>query len=160
MTRPRSPAYKPQPPQRNTARSRRLGGVLVAALCAPLACATPTPSRASPVPSAAAETTDSTLFELPTWTNEGPPREVVRLTENSQLKVAAIALRRGTPLPTHSVDDPVTIHVLRGSGELLAGEERSQVAPGSIVFLGPEVPHALTPSDNEFVVLLVHYLKR
>ncbi len=160
MTRPRSPTHSPRPTQRTKTRQRRLGGVLLTALCASLACATPAQTQASPEPSAPAETADSTLFEMPNWTNEGEPREVVRLTENSQLKVAAIALRRGTPLPTHSVDDPVTIHVLRGSGELLAGEERSQVGPGSIVFLGPEVPHAMTPSDDQLVVLLVHYLKR
>lgn len=160
MTRSRSPAHNPRPTQSSKATPRRLGGVLLTALCASLACATPAHTQASPVPSAAAETAYSTLFEVPSWTNEGEPRQVLRLTENSHLKVAAIALRRGTPLPTHSVDDPVTIHVLRGSGELLAGEEHSQVGPGSIVFLGPKVPHALTPSNDKLVVLLVHYLKR
>ncbi len=99
-------------------------------------------------------------FELPPWTNEGPPREVQVLAEDSQVKVAALALRRGTPLPTHAVAERVSIQVVAGRGDLTTGSSTAEVAPGSFVLLGPEVPHAMAPSGDGLVVLLVHYLKR
>lgn len=114
----------------------------------------------APTPHEQAQATSQLPFELPAWTNEGPPREVQVLAEDSHLKVAAVALRRGTPLPTHAVAERVSIQVVEGRGALLAGSSTSEVGPKSVVLLDPEVPHAMTPADDELVVLLVHYLKR
>lgn len=106
------------------------------------------------------QATSQVPFELPAWTNEGPPREVQVLAEDSHLKIAAVALRRGTPLPTHAVAERVSIQVVEGRGALMAGSSSSEVGPKSVVLLDPEVPHAMTPADDGLVVLLVHYLKR
>jgi quercetin dioxygenase-like cupin family protein len=95
---------------------------------------------------------------VPPWTNEGADREVEVLFEEDGLKISAIALRRGTLLPVHAVDTTISIQVVRGAGELTAAGSTLSVEEGSIVILGPEVPHAMTPASDELVVLLVHYL--
>jgi len=105
-------------------------------------------------------TVENGLLALPTWTDEGPPREVHVLAENDHLKVAAVALRRGTPLPIHTVPERITIHVVRGRGELTTGPSSASIGPGSLALLEPNVPHAMTPADQEMVLLLVHYLKQ
>ena len=117
------------------------------------------PRGDSATPTASAQTLASTAFELPAWTNEGTPREVEVLAEDERVKIAAVALRRGTPLPTHAVAEAVSIQVVHGHGSLRAGTGTSSVGPESIVLLDPKVPHAMTPADDALVVLLVHYFK-
>ncbi len=102
----------------------------------------------------------SVLRSLPQWTNDGKPREVAVLLETDELKIAAIALRRGTTLPEHTAASAVTIQAIRGGGTMAAGASSHALRPGDIVTLAPDVPHSLTPRDEDLVVLLVHYLKR
>lgn len=109
----------------------------------------------------AATTTPKTgsalALELPNWTNEGPAREVQVLFQDGSSKVAAIALRRGTPLPEHNVDSRISVQVLRGSGELSVSGATIPVQTGSLVIVGAQAPHAMQPATQELVVLLVHY---
>lgn len=96
---------------------------------------------------------------VPAWTNDGRPRQIEILEERPNVKVAAIGLRRGTALPTHRAASPVTIQVLRGAGEFELGDERFDVTEGSVVYVGANLAHAMTPKNDALVVLLVHYLK-
>lgn len=116
--------------------------------------------RTEPVAAATAEPAIAplTTLTIPDWTNEGSDREVEVLMNAGGLKVAAIALRRGTELPVHSVDSRVSISVLRGAGTMTVDGQAIAVAAGSVLVLGPAVAHAMTPSGQELVVLLVHYL--
>jgi len=157
-----TPTQTPHRPLRSSA--SRLLTLLFALSTGALACSvkadTSPPGAAAATQPEQAQTASQLPFELPAWSNEGPPREVQVLAENSHVKVAAVALRRGTPLPTHAVAEPVSIQVVEGRGALTAGSSSSEVGPKSVVFLDPEVPHAMTPADDELVVLLVHYLKQ
>ena len=96
-------------------------------------------------------------LELPTWGAEGPKREHEVLFEGEGMKIAAIVLRGGTELPEHTAEAKVSIQVLRGSGELIAGERTREVGPGSVVVLEPSLPHAVKPAGAELMVLIVHY---
>jgi quercetin dioxygenase-like cupin family protein len=112
-----------------------------------------TPSAAT----AATSVEPVVAFELPDWSEEGPKREHEVLFEGDGMKIAAIALRGGTELPEHTADAKVSIQVLRGSGQLSAGERMQEVGPGSIVVLEPSLPHAVKPAGEELMVLIVSY---
>ncbi|MFO7567584.1 MAG: hypothetical protein R6X02_33375 [Enhygromyxa sp.] len=98
-----------------------------------------------------------TAHEIPAWTNEGPGREVEVLLESPGLKIAAIALRRGTELPVHSVESRISITVLQGAGLMTVEDQSFALEPGAVVVLEPSVAHAMTPADEQLVVLLVHH---
>lgn len=118
-----------------------------------------TPATAVPAePAAAPAAGPMALVAIPRWTNEGPDREVEVLLEEDGLKIAAIALRRGTPLPVHSVGSRISIQVVHGAGELGVDTSSIPVEAGSLVVVEPEIPHSMTPAHEELVVLLVHYL--
>ena len=161
-----TPIRPPQRPLRSSASPTlaRLLTILFALSTSALACSvkadTSPPGEAAATQHERAQTASQVPFELPAWTNEGPPREVQILAEDRHVKVAAVALRRGTPLPTHAVAEPVSIQVVEGRGALTAGSSTSEVGPKSVVLLDPEVPHAMTPTGDDLVVLLVHYLKQ
>lgn len=99
---------------------------------------------------------------IPAWTNEGPELEVAVLHEGEHghlKKISAIALRRGKPLPVHSVDSRITIQVVQGGGELSVSDSPIAVAAGSILVVEPGAPHSMKPVDEALVVLLVHYFE-
>lgn len=120
---------------------------LTGSACAPTAASPPSSPSAGPL-----------RLELPRWTNAGPGREVEILAQDGGLKIAAIALRRGTPLPEHRVDARISVQVLRGAGELEVAGEAFPVDAGSLLVIDAQTPHAMQPADEELVVLLVHYL--
>lgn len=99
---------------------------------------------------------------IPAWTNEGPELQVAVLHEDKRgplKKISAIALRRGTPLPVHSVDSRITIEVFQGGGELSVSDTPIPVSAGTILVVEPGAPHSMKPADESLVVLLVHYFE-
>lgn len=99
---------------------------------------------------------------IPAWTNEGPELEVAVLHEDERgrlKKISAIALRRGKPLPVHSVDSRITIEVFQGGGELTVSDTPISVTAGTILVVEPGASHSMKPADEALVILLVHYFE-
>lgn len=90
---------------------------------------------------------------------EGAPKEVAVLADLPAVKIVAITLRAGTPLPEHSAPVPVTLEAAFGSATLQVGDTRTLLAPGSFVVLDANTPHAVTPVGAAPVVVLVHHHK-
>lgn len=144
---------------------------LVAALVSLLGCRPSQPCQPCEVVEPAHEHTTESATEpgkpvvsltIPAWTNEGPELEVAVLHEGQRgplQKISAIALRRGTPLPVHSVDSRITIEVFQGGGELSVGDTPIPVATGTILVVEPGSPHSMKPADEGLVILLVHYFE-
>jgi|GEM_PF-2608007 len=86
------------------------------------------------------------------------PREARIILKTPALKLAAIALRRGTILPDHDAPVPVTITALRGAGVVTAGGERLRLDPDHVVVLAPGVVHAVIPEPGTDMLLLVHHI--
>ena len=57
------------------------------------------------------------------------------------------------PQGPHTEDE--VYHVIRGRATITVGEEEHAVTPGSIVFVGADVPHRFDDIEEELVVLVV-----
>ena len=87
----------------------------------------------------------------------GEPKEVVVLADLEAVKIVAITLRAGTPLPEHQAPVPVTIEAAFGRATLSVGGVPTELAPGSFVVLDANTPHAVAPIGAEPVTILVHH---
>ena len=101
----------------------------------------------------------SQVFELPQSSGGGEGKEVTVLLDEGHLKLATVALRGGTRLPTHSTPVPATILVLEGVGVIHVGSEAVPVAKGTIVSLAAGVEHDVVPASGSDMLLLVHYVR-
>lgn len=110
-------------------------------------------------PVLASQQESARTFELPSQAGAGEDKEVSVLLDESHLKLATIALRRGTALPRHSAPVPTTIQVLAGDGVIYAGSEAVPVSTGTILALAADEEHAVTPAPESDMLLLVHYLR-
>ncbi len=118
-------------------------------------------TTALPTTAEAAETSSSTtqIIALPLSAGSGEGKEVSILLDERHLKLATIALRRGTPLPSHSAPVPVTIQVLEGDGIIHAAGKALTVSKGAIISLAPGADHDVVPRQESDMLLLVHYLR-
>lgn len=87
------------------------------------------------------------------------PREVRVLVDTPHLKLVAIVLRGGTPLPEHTAPSPVTIQAVAGEGVVRVGDEARPLDATHMVALDAEVAHAVEPSPGTDLVVLVHHLR-
>lgn len=99
------------------------------------------------------------MMQLPEKAGDGEAKEVKVLMDEPHLKLATIALRRGTVLPPHSAPVPATIQVLQGSGIIHVTGEAVTVTHGSIVVLAAGQEHDVVPEEGGDMLLLVHYLR-
>jgi quercetin dioxygenase-like cupin family protein len=84
-----------------------------------------------------------TTVAMATSIGEGSDQEVAKLYESGWTKLVQITLRNGKTLASHVAKEAVTIQCVSGQGVLVVGEERVALAPGVIVPLEPNVPHAV-----------------
>lgn len=99
------------------------------------------------------------MMQLPDKAGEGEAKEVKVLMDEPHLKLATIALRRGTELPPHSAPVAATIQVLEGNGIIHVEGEAVTVTDGSIVVLTAGQEHDVVPERGTDMLLLVHYLR-
>lgn len=90
---------------------------------------------------------------------DGPPKEVEVVADLPAVRIVAITLRQGTTLPEHTAPLPVTIEAAHGTATLTVGGETTPLEPGSFVVLDANVTHAVTPTDDAPVTVLVHHHK-
>ena len=96
--------------------------------------------------------------QIPALDASGDDKEMTLLSKSDDLKLAAITLRRGTALPTHSTPSPATVLVLEGQGIIHVDGEPAKVKKGSVVMLEAGAPHDVVPAEGTDMQLLVHYL--
>ena len=99
------------------------------------------------------------IVDVPRSAGSGPGKEVIVLLDQSHLKIATIALRRGTVLPPHSAPVPATILVLEGEGVAHIAGKPVPVSRGSLISLAPGEEHDVVPDPGSDMLLLVHYLR-
>lgn len=90
---------------------------------------------------------------------EGPPKEVAVIADLPAVKIVAITLRQGTTLPEHTAPVPVTIEAAHGTASLTVGGQTTPLAPGSFVVLDARTTHAVAPTYDAPVTVLVHHHK-
>jgi quercetin dioxygenase-like cupin family protein len=101
----------------------------------------------------------SVEIALPTEAGAGAPKDIKPVLDNAHLKLATIILRKGALLAEHSSPMPVTILVLKGSGNATVGGKKLRIDVGHMVFVSPNVAHAVEPDAGTDLVLLVHHVK-
>ncbi len=101
----------------------------------------------------------SQVVELPGSAESVDGKEVTVLLDESHLKLATVALRQGTALPSHSAPVPATVLVLEGEGVIHVGSQPVPVSKGTIVSLAAGEDHDVVPGPGGDMLLLVHYLR-
>lgn len=71
------------------------------------------------------------------------------------LRIVLIALRSGATLPEHHADGRISVQVLEGDIEFDAENNSQRLAPGTIVSLGPRVPHRVVAQQNSALLLTI-----
>lgn len=113
--------------------------------------------RPTPAPASSVEPPFRPL-EIPAPSGESD-RQVSVILDAPHLKIASIALRRGTPLPEHTAPVPVVIQAASGAGTVLLGEQRVRIDATHFVTLAPNEPHAVEPDAGADLTLLVFHLR-
>lgn len=101
---------------------------------------------------------DYKILEYKTEIDEGNDKEVHILFERSRRKIAQLTLRHNMRLEPHSVKEPITIHCLSGSGELVvgAGENTKSIdlRPGTYITLEANVIHDVIARPSISILLV------
>lgn len=91
-------------------------------------------------------------------TGAGAPKDARVVLTTPGLKLAAITLRNGTTLPTHSAPVSVMIQALHGTGVVHANGVELAIDSTHAALLPPGLSHSVDPAPGTDLVLLVHHL--
>jgi quercetin dioxygenase-like cupin family protein len=94
---------------------------------------------------------DETLREFADTSKSG--RAAKTLVKQGPLRVTLVALKRGTALPPHHVDGPVSIQVLRGYLELTTDKGAIPLPSGILVTLEAGLTHAATAVEDSAILI-------
>lgn len=70
-------------------------------------------------------------------------RTAKTLVKEGRLSVEVVALRKGTSMARHRAKAHVTIHVLRGALRITTAEGPTDLGPGELLVLAPNMPHTV-----------------
>jgi len=83
-------------------------------------------------------------------------RNAVTLQKNSNLRVVLISLHKGATLHEHKVEGPLTLFVLSGKMNFIAGEEKVILEGNEFIVLEKAVPHDVEAlEDTTFILTIV-----
>jgi quercetin dioxygenase-like cupin family protein len=87
---------------------------------------------------------------------EIPPESVISRTlySDSQIKVTLFGFAPGQELTEHTAAQPAILHFLEGEGDLVLGEDRLPILPGTWVRIDAHLPHSLR-AKTRLVMMLV-----
>ncbi len=95
-------------------------------------------------------TADRLLQELP-----GSQRKTENIARESGVSLILMAMKEGDVLEEHTAPGVVIVQVLRGGIRLQAGSSGTDMGPGQIVMLQPNVPHRHEATAESVVLLTV-----
>lgn len=83
-------------------------------------------------------------------------RNAVTLQKNSNLRVVVISLHKGATLHEHKVEGPITLFVLSGKMNFIAGEEKVIVGSNEFIVLEKATPHDVEAlEDTTFILTII-----
>jgi len=94
---------------------------------------------------------DDTLREFAEGSKTG--RADKTLVKEGPLRITLVALKKGTALPSHHVEGPISIQTIRGCLRLTTEKGDMDVPAGSLVALGPGVIHAAKAHEDCAILL-------
>jgi len=94
---------------------------------------------------------DDTLREFAEDSKTG--RAAKTLVKDGPLRITLVALKKGTVLPPHHVDGPISIQTIRGCLRLTTERGDMDLSEGSLIALGPGVVHAAKAHEDCAILL-------
>jgi quercetin dioxygenase-like cupin family protein len=93
---------------------------------------------------------DRLLAKLP-----GHRRQSETLAREAGVSVVMMAMEAGDIVSEHHAKSPVSIQLLRGHARLSVGSQESELRPGQLAFIQPELPHGLHAEEQSVVVITI-----
>ncbi len=97
------------------------------------------------------------VLEIKTQIGEGRDQEIKVLFEKERRKIAQLILRNGKKLESHSVEEPILIQCIAGSGELLIQNkdinENIELLPGTFVTVDGNIVHDIIGKPSVSIIL-------
>jgi len=75
------------------------------------------------------------------------------LVKEGPLRITLVALKKGTTLPSHHVDCPISIQAIRGCLRLTTEKGDLEVSVGSLIALSPGVVHTAKAHEDCAILL-------
>ncbi len=75
------------------------------------------------------------------------------LVKEGPLRITLVALKKGTALPSHHVEGPISIQTIRGCLRLTTEKGDMDVPAGSLMALGPGVIHTAKAHEDCAILL-------
>ena len=94
---------------------------------------------------------DETLREFAQESKTG--RAAKTLVKEGPLRITLVALKKGTALPSHHVEGPISIQTIRGCLVLTTDRGDMDVPEGNLIALGPGVVHAAKAQEDCAILL-------
>lgn len=83
-------------------------------------------------------------------------RNAVTLQKNSNIRVVLISLHKGTTLHEHKVEGPITLFVVSGKINFIAGEEKVYAESNGLIVLEKTIPHDVEAlEDTTFILTII-----
>lgn len=83
-------------------------------------------------------------------------RNAITLQKNSNLRVVLISLHKGAKLHEHKVEGPITLFVLSGKMNFIAGEEKVVAETNELIVLDKATPHDVEAlEDTTFILTII-----
>lgn len=94
------------------------------------------------------------LKKEPKWTNGDS--NAVTLQKNSNIRIVLISLRKGATLHEHKVEGPITLFLLSGKMNFIAGEEKIVAETNGLIVLEKTIPHDVEAlEDTTFIITII-----
>lgn len=94
-----------------------------------------------------------------TGTLERNGRSSRTLVKDGPLRVTLIVLAPGGSIPEHTAQGPVTVQLLRGEVEVVAGDETHPVPEKGLLAFEAGVPHPVRSEEGATILLTVAYME-
>ena len=95
------------------------------------------------------------LVDLARWPHDVEPGKSHTLIKTDNLTVARLALDKGKEINEYQIPDPIVIHCISGSVELITTRARQVLTAGQLLYLPGNDPHALVAMDDTIILLTI-----
>lgn len=75
------------------------------------------------------------------------------LYKDEWVNVTLFAFDEGQELTEHTASKPAILQFLKGSAQLMLGEQKQQARPGSWIYMEPHLPHSIVAEEPMMMLL-------